>query len=149
MALILGENAVTDHTLFERLLLYLSQSERDLITTALQEDLLHEDRDELVHLLEHLNVTTHLTQENLKAILIKVAHKQLIQKPRYATGKMSLVANHFLREAFGSPEKVLQMYEDTVRANNKKAFEVAGCISYNSSRAPKLSFSAKVHRRTG
>lgn len=112
VALIFGENEVSDDMLFESLLLYISQSDRDLITTALKEDLSDEDRDELLDLLDRLDVTTLPTQENLKDILLKVAHKQLIQKPRYAAEKMSLIASHFLKEAFVSPQAVLQMYED-------------------------------------
>ncbi len=112
MALVFGENAVSDDILFENLLLYLSQSDRDLITTALKEDLSDEDRGELFDLLDCLDVTTLPTPENLKGILLKVAHKQLIQKPRYAAEKMSLIAGHFLKEAFMSPQDVLRMYED-------------------------------------
>lgn len=62
--------------------------------------------------MDRLDVTVLPTQDNLKGILLKVAHKQLIQKPRYAAEKMSLIASHFLKEAFVSPQHVLQMYED-------------------------------------
>ena len=68
--------------LFENLFLYISQSDRDLITTALKEDLLDEETDELLDLLDRLNVTTLPTQSNLKVLLLKVAHMQLIQKPK-------------------------------------------------------------------
>ncbi|XP_070397922.1 uncharacterized protein [Nothobranchius furzeri] len=112
VALIFGENQVTDDMLFENLLLYLSQSDRDLITRALKEDLSEEDRDELLDLMDRLDVSVIPTQKNLKSILRKVAHKQLIQKPSYAMEKISLVACHFLKEAFQSPQHVLQMYED-------------------------------------
>lgn len=112
VALIFGENEVSDDMLFESLLLYISQSDRDLITTALKEDLVDEDRDELLDLLDRLDVTTLPTRDNLKGILLNVAHKQLIQKPRYAAEKMSLIAGHFLKEAFVSPQDFLRMYED-------------------------------------
>ncbi|XP_049437634.1 uncharacterized protein LOC125891993 isoform X1 [Epinephelus fuscoguttatus] len=119
VALIFGENEVSDDMLFESLLLYISQSDRDLITTALKEDLVDEDRDELLDLMDRLDVTTLPTQGNLKGILLKVAHKQLIQKPRYAAEKMSLIAGHFLKEAFVSPQHVLQMYEDKKPSTRK------------------------------
>ena len=118
VALIFGENEVSDDMLFESLLLYISQSDRDLITTALKEDLVDEDRDELLDLMDRLDVTTLPTQGNLKGILLKVAHKQLIQKPRYAAEKMSLIAGHFLK-AFVSPQHVLQMYEDKKPSTRK------------------------------
>ncbi|CAI5671030.1 unnamed protein product [Oreochromis niloticus] len=112
VALIFGENQVSDDLLFESLLFYLSQSDRDLITRALKEDLSDEDRDEVLDLMDRLDVSVLPTKENLKGLLLKVAHKQLIQKPAYAAEKMSLVASHFLKEAFQSPQDVLQMYED-------------------------------------
>ncbi|XP_049930770.1 uncharacterized protein LOC126408977 [Epinephelus moara] len=111
VALIFGESEVSDDVLFESLL-YVSQSDRNLITTALKEDLSEEERDELIDLLDRLDVTALPTQQNLKGILLKVAHKQLIQKPRYASEKMSFVAGSSLREAFASPQDVLHMYED-------------------------------------
>ncbi|KAL4000587.1 olfactory receptor [Sarotherodon galilaeus] len=101
---------LSDDLLFESLLFYLSQSDRDLITTALKEDLSDEDRDEVLDLMDRLDVSVLPTKENLKGLLLKVAHKQLIQKPAYAAEKMSLVASHFLKEAFQSPQDVLQMY---------------------------------------
>lgn len=119
VALIFGENEVSDDMLFDSLLLYISQSDRDLIITALKEDLVDEDRDELLDLMDRLDVTTLPTQENLKGILLRVAHKQLIQKPRYAADKMSLIAGHFLKEAFVSPQHVLQMYEDKKPSTRK------------------------------
>lgn len=70
VALIFGENEVSDDLLFENLLLYRSQSDRDLINTALKEDLVDEDRDELLDLLDRLDATTLPTQGNLKGILI-------------------------------------------------------------------------------
>ncbi|XP_026010714.1 ATP-binding cassette sub-family G member 2-like, partial [Astatotilapia calliptera] len=56
MALIFGENQVSDDLLFESLLFYLSQSDRDLITRALKEDLSDEDRDEVLDLMDRLDL---------------------------------------------------------------------------------------------
>lgn len=112
VSLIFGENEVSDDVLLESLLLFVSHSDRKLLTTALKEDLSEEDRDELIDLLGHLDVTALPTQNNLKGILLKVAHKQLIQKPRYACEKMALIAGTSLKEAFVSTQHVLLMYEN-------------------------------------
>ena len=74
VAFIFGESEVSDDVLFESLL-YVSQSDRNLITTALKEDISDEDRDELTDFLDRLDVTALPTQKNLKGILLKVAHK--------------------------------------------------------------------------
>lgn len=112
VSLIFGENEVSDDVLFESLLMFVSQSDRKLITTALKEDLSEDDQDELIDLLDRLDVTALPTRNNLKGILLKVAHKQLIQKPRYACEKMSLIAGASLKEAFVNTQHVLLMYED-------------------------------------
>ncbi|XP_049325043.1 uncharacterized protein LOC111189939 [Astyanax mexicanus] len=112
VSLIFGENEVSDDVLFESLLQFVSQSDRKLITTALKEDLSEDDQDELIDLLDRLDVTALPTRNNLKGILLKVAHKQLIQKPRYACEKMSLIAGASLKEAFVNTQHVLLMYED-------------------------------------
>lgn len=112
VSLIFGENEVSDDVLLESLLMFVNQSDRELITTALKEDLSEDDRDELIDLLDRFDVTALPTQNNLKGILLKVAHKQLIQKPRYACEKMSLIAGASLKEAFVSTEHVLIMYEN-------------------------------------
>lgn len=83
-ALIFSDNAVSDVTLFESMLLYLCQSDKDLITTALKEDFSVRDRGELFDLLDSLDVTTLPTSENLKKASFL---KQLIQKPRYVAAK--------------------------------------------------------------
>ena len=103
---------MSGEVLFESLLFLLNQSDGNLITRALKEDLSDEDRDELLELMDCLEVQTLPSQENLKGLLLNVAHKQLIQKPTYAAEEMSLVASKFLKEAFQSPQDVLQIYEN-------------------------------------
>ena len=46
--MVFGEHAVSSDILFESLLLYLSQCERDLITAALLEDLDGDSQDEFL-----------------------------------------------------------------------------------------------------
>lgn len=62
---------------------------RDLITTALKGELLGEDRDDR-DLLDRMGVTSPPAKDNLKGILLQVAHKQLIQIPRYAMEKNAI-----------------------------------------------------------
>lgn len=112
ITVVFGENEVTNDMLLKNLFLYVSQSERDLITTALNEDLSVEDKDELLDVLDRLNVTIIPTKDNLEGILLKVAHKQLIQKPRYSAEKMSFIASAFFKNTFLRPQDMIQMYED-------------------------------------
>lgn len=111
-ALLFGEHAVSANMLFESFLLYLSQSERDLINTALQEDLDSEAQDELMDMLDRLGVKIIPKRENLKAILLKVAHKQIIQEPKYALDNMAAVAAEYLKTTINTPEQLQAMYID-------------------------------------
>jgi len=103
---------VSPDVLFESLLFYLSQSERDLITTALQEDLDSDGQEELLDLLDRLGVKMIPSRDNLKAILLQVAHKQIIQKPKYALDKMSAAAGLPLMTSITTTAKLQVMYED-------------------------------------
>ncbi|GAA6086722.1 uncharacterized protein LOC125141387 [Tachysurus ichikawai] len=109
------------------------------------EDLLGDDKDELLDLLDRLGVTTMPTQPNLKELLLKAGHKQIIQLPKYALDNMSGEAKQIFRETFNSPVDVLQMYED--KRPNKKVLENAGCLTSNSSREQVLAFFTAVHQR--
>ncbi|KAF7710168.1 hypothetical protein HF521_009040 [Silurus meridionalis] len=85
---------------------------RDLITTALQQDLDSDGQDELLDLLDRLGVKTVPSQDNLKAVLIQVAHKQIIQQPKYALDNMSVVAAQPLMTTLTTPAKIWTMYDD-------------------------------------
>lgn len=90
----------------------MSQSERDLIDTALQEDLDGETQDELLDMLDRLGVKIIPNRENLKPVLLKVAHKQIIQEPKYALDNMAAVAAECLKTIINTPEQLLAMYTD-------------------------------------
>ncbi|KAK7138439.1 hypothetical protein R3I94_010191 [Phoxinus phoxinus] len=111
-AITFGEHTVSPDILFDSLMLYLSQSERDLLSTALQDDLDGDDEDELLDLMDRMGVRTVPTQENLKAVLLQVAHKQIIQQPKYALDNIAAVAGPTLREFFPSVLDMQKMYED-------------------------------------
>lgn len=48
-------------------------------------------------------------RENLKAVLLKVAHKQIIQEPKYALDNMAVVAAECLKTAINTPAQLLSM----------------------------------------
>lgn len=111
-ALIFGEHAVCNDILFESFLLYLSQCERDLIATSLQEDIDSATQDELLDLLDRLGVKMVPSRENLKGVLLQVAHKQIIQEPKYALDNMSAVSGQPLRTAITTTATIQVMYEE-------------------------------------
>ena len=111
-AVIFGEHSVSLDLLFDSLMLYLSQSEHDLLSTALQEALVSDDEDEFLDLMDRMGVRTVPTQENLKAVLLQVAHKQIIQQPKYALDNIAAVAGPTLRKFFPIVLEIRKMYDD-------------------------------------
>lgn len=69
----LVEHSVSADLLFDFLMLDLSQSERDRLSTALQEVVVSDDAEELLDLMGGMEVRTVPTQDNLRAMLIQVA----------------------------------------------------------------------------
>ncbi|KAM3620166.1 uncharacterized protein V6R79_019180 [Siganus canaliculatus] len=88
------------------------QSERDLLSTALKEAVVGDDEEELLDLMDRMGVITVPTQDNLRAVLVQVAHKQMIQHPKYALENIAEVARPILREFFPSVEDMKKLYED-------------------------------------
>ncbi|KAL7401028.1 hypothetical protein ABVT39_021651 [Epinephelus coioides] len=111
-AVIFGEHSVSPDLLVDSLMLYLSQSERDLLSTALQEAVVGDDEEELLDLMDRMGVRTVPSQDNLRAVLVQVAHKQIIQHPKYALDNIAEVAGPTLRKFFPSVQDMKKMYED-------------------------------------
>lgn len=112
VALIFGEHSVSHDLLFESLLFYISPEERDLVNKALLEDLLGEEQEELLDLLDRMGAKSIPTRENLKAILLNLGHKLIIQQPKYALDKMSEVARTTFAHAFKSQQNIQELYEN-------------------------------------
>ncbi|GAA6106311.1 uncharacterized protein LOC119008776 isoform X1 [Tachysurus ichikawai] len=146
VALIFGEHSVTDEIMIKSFLSYLSQSDIDLVSLALKEDLLGDDRDELLDLLDRLGVTTMPTQQNLKELLLKAGHKQIIQLPKYALDNMSGEAKQIFRETFNSPVDVLQMYEDK-RPTTRRFLKLLDVLPQTQAESKCLRFFTAVHQR--
>lgn len=149
-AITFGENSVSPDVLFDSFMLYVSQAERDLLSTALQEALVGDDEDDLLDLLERMGVRAVLTQENLKSVLLQVAHKQIIQQPKYALDNIADVAGSTLRKFFHSVHDIHKMYDDMKPTrNNMKRVNVDHSPSSYTSREPEFATFTSVHKGIG
>lgn len=111
-AITFGERSVSPGLLYDSLMMYLSQSERDIVSAAFHEDLVGDDEDDLFELVDRMGVRTSPTKENLKALLLQAAHNQLIQRPKYALVNIAEVAGPTLRKFFPSVQEMQKMYAD-------------------------------------
>lgn len=110
-ALIFGEHAVSAELLFESLLLYLSQCQRDLIMAALI-DMDSDNQDDLLDLLDKMGVKEVPSKDSLKAVLLQLAHIKMIQQPKYALDNMSAAAEQALRAILPTTLDIHDMYND-------------------------------------
>lgn len=123
VALLLGEKCVTSDLLFESFFSYISKEEQDLVNKALQDDLDIEEKEELIDFLDRMGAKSIPAKDNLKPTLLSVAHKLIIQQPKYALDKMSEVVGSKLGKAFGSLASIQQIYEK-VKPTTKKVLKL-------------------------
>ncbi|KAK0149851.1 hypothetical protein N1851_009401 [Merluccius polli] len=138
-AVIFGEHFVSPDLLFDSLMLYLSQSERDLLSTALQEAVVGDDEEELLDLMDRMGVRTVPTQDNLRAVLVQVAHKQMIQHPKYVLDNIAEVAGPLLRKFFPSVQDMKKLYED-IKPTTRKVIKMITASPANSAENQSLQF---------
>lgn len=110
-ALLFGEHSISEKTLLDSFLLYLSKSERDLAKVAIERKLSADENEDFLDMLDRLGSKTIPTFENMQEELLKMAHKELIQKPKYALEKMAEVCRNEIIVQIPSEVDLLEMYE--------------------------------------
>ncbi|KAK7944967.1 hypothetical protein WMY93_000695 [Mugilogobius chulae] len=125
VALLFGEKNVSPDLLFESFLLYISKEDRDLVNKALQHnfDDLDEEKEDLIDFLDRMGVQSIQTKLKLKTTLLSVAHKMIIQQPKYALDKLSEVVGPELRKRLHSLDTIQQVYEK-VKPTPKKVLKL-------------------------
>ena len=109
VALIHGENSVSPDVLKSSFLDFLSPSEKDVIEAAL--DGKAYDEEELICILDRFQCHVIPKVNELLACVHQIAHKVLIQEPKYALDAMSNIGEEALRSFFPEVESVIKMYE--------------------------------------
>ena len=72
----------TEEDLMESFKLYIEHSEQDILQTALN-NFDAADKEELFEFLEQYGCRVNPTRENIKDVILKIAHKQLVQAPAF------------------------------------------------------------------
>lgn len=108
-ACLFGESAVTNELLMASFLAYLSKDERELVDLSLSEKLVKEQEDEWLDLLDRFGCKNVPKAGQVKDIVLEIAHKELIQTPRYIVDSWStpLAALH---QEFASTDLLLQLF---------------------------------------
>lgn len=135
-----GEASVTDQILNEAFLNYVSKTERDTLSIALTKDSFDEEiLDDLIDLLDRFSCKQRPTKENLQSLLNNIAHKELIQKPKYATDNMAIGCREVFLSHFLSVEKILTTYRD-MEPTPKKVLKMIEALPKGNSEATSLRY---------
>lgn len=140
IALIHGENAVTPKILMDSFLHYLNKTDRDLIELAIGDNIkTDDDQDDLLDLLDRFGSKTIPNVEGRKPLFLQIAHKELIQKPKYALDKMSSETREKLSLFFPEPSSIEQMYQEKV-PTVKKVLKLITALPENNDQAEALKY---------
>lgn len=112
IALIFGENAATEDILLSSFMNFLSLTDRETISSAMENGLHGKDLpDDLLDILDQFGHNSIPAKEQIKHTFYQIAHKELIQKPKYALSCMVEVARKELKALFPTQDSVMEMYE--------------------------------------
>lgn len=115
-ALIHTEEDVKPEMLLEDFVSYLCPTERDLVQHALEGCIDDDEQEDLIDFFDRYGCRKVPMQDEMTSQVIQIAHKQLIQRPKYALDKMKEVA---LSMYFPSCVEIKAMYKSKRPTVNK------------------------------
>ena len=104
-----GEESVTPEMYFNSFMNYISKPEANLVEKVLSSSVSVDD-DEVLDLLTAFECKKVATADNFKDLIIEIAHKEIVQKPRYACDCWSEILLP-LKSLITSSEVLFQIYE--------------------------------------
>lgn len=127
---------IDENELLENFLQFLCESERDLINEALN-DFNSVENDDLMEFFSNMDTKWFPTEENLKRLVIDIAHRELIQKPAFVVKCFSdeigissgisfqEIQNHYskITPTVKNCLKKLKMDEHIATSNQKRIFQ--------------------------
>ncbi|KAL3879094.1 hypothetical protein ACJMK2_031408 [Sinanodonta woodiana] len=108
IAVVHGENSVTPQLLKHSFLLYISQSEKDVIEAV--ERGTQYDQDKLLFLLDRFQCHKIPELSEMASIIVQIAHKVLIQESKYALDAISGVGEGVWQIYFPDTDSILTLY---------------------------------------
>ena len=102
----------------ESFLAYISSDKRELVNLSLNRKLEKEQENEWLVLLERFNLEIVPRAKQVKDVVLEIAHKEVIQTPRYIVDSWSTPLSAFHRE-FSSTDCLLEMFSRGKLTNKK------------------------------
>ena len=118
---VFGESQIAQEVLLQSFNRYLAKDEEAVVCQALGENDISE---EFVELLDRFNCRKMPTTENVKNLILEVAHKEIVQKPQYvADCWRDVLQTGFLDTKLSSMEGLRQIFKD-IEPTNKKVLDM-------------------------
>ncbi|MGH0129852.1 UNVERIFIED_CONTAM: hypothetical protein FKN15_039996 [Acipenser sinensis] len=111
VGLVYGESEITPGILMASFLRYIAPFEKDIITSTLDGSIGADDQDELLDILSRMGCHTVPSHDSMKGTILQVAHKQLIQEPKYALEVMADVTRSTLQKLLPEVSNLEALYE--------------------------------------
>ena len=118
VAALFGEHKLTDKLLLNSFKNYVSIEEKENIQEMLSN--FEEDHAELLELLSLYNCYRRPTKDNLHAIIIELAHQEIVQKPRYIANCFMEVMRANTRENFLAQRNIWNSFTKDMHQLRKK-----------------------------
>ena len=139
-ALIYGESEVSANMLVDSLRMYLSDTDRSVVDKALMgADLDDDEMDDFIDLLSRVNCHSVPANDETRPMIINIAHKELIQQPKYALDAMTCVAGQALKSMFPQQEILHEMYTSKT-PSTRKVIKLLNCSPQTREQAAALSY---------
>lgn len=140
VAVIHGELNVSSDMLVESFRMYLSETDRKVVDKALSGQVLDEDdQDDFLDLLSHVDCKSIPKAEEMRHTVLRMAHKELIQEPKYALDAIAGAARDQLQLLLPDVQTVQEMYNSktpTVR----KVIKLLDCAPINKEQTDALGY---------
>ena len=118
-ALVHGEHAVPPHMLMEAYKAYVSPLDGEIICKAIRGEMDNDDRDDLFDILARADCHSIPSGDNMRETILKAAHKELVQTPKYALDAMAVTAQESLQLLLPNIESIRALYEEAKPAPRK------------------------------
>ena len=132
-----NENAVSEEMLLHSFLRYVAKDEMEVITAVLKGESGLEDNEEQQDLLDRFGCRKLPTKENVRYLLLEIAHKEIIQRAQYVADSWRNVLQVVIhrREEVSTVEGLCTLY-NLVEPTNRKVLQLLNAApNSNSERA--------------
>lgn len=116
-----GDEALSDGLLLDSFRFYVSSDERDIIDSCIAGNLKPDDGD-LLDFLSSFKCYRNPTEQNVKEIILELAHQEIVQKPRYVANCWSPLFM-ILRKLIKTNDGLSKLYEER-KPTPKKVIKV-------------------------